>query len=77
LFPSENRKIEKQCTFHLFIDHQSIEILDHLSDSINNIFTKVDWDKEAPPTTNPATVSQHNKFMPMLDDYSLPCPSLN
>ena len=64
------------------------EILDHLSDSLNNVFTSVpnhpniimggdfnlgdiDWSQEFPSTTNPATASQHKKFMHILDDYSL------
>ena len=31
----------------------------------------IDWNQEIPSTTNPATASQHNKFMHILDDYSL------
>lgn len=31
----------------------------------------IDWNQEIPSVTNPATASQHNKFMHMLDDYSL------
>lgn len=68
--------------------NSSTEILDHLSDSLNNVFTcvpnhpniimggdfnlgDIDWNQEIPSTTNPATKSQHNKFMHILDDYSL------
>ena len=68
--------------------NSSTEILDHLSESLNNVFTSVpnhpniimggdfnlgdiDWSQEIPSTTNPATASQHNKFMHILDDYSL------
>ena len=31
----------------------------------------IDWNQEIPSTTNPAIASQHNKFMHILDDYSL------
>ena len=31
----------------------------------------IDWSQEILSTTNPATASQHNKFMHILDDYSL------
>ena len=31
----------------------------------------IDWNQETPSTTNPTTASQHNKFMHILDDYSL------
>ena len=60
--------------------NSSTEILDHLDDSLNNVFLRVpnhpniimggdfnlgdiDWNQEIPSTTNPATASQHNKFM--------------
>ena len=68
--------------------NSSTEILDHLDDSLNNVFLRVpnhpniimggdfnlgdiDWNQETPSTTNPTTASQHNKFMHILDDYSL------
>ena len=31
----------------------------------------IDWSQEIASTTNPATASQHKKFMFILDDYSL------
>lgn len=68
--------------------NSSIEILDHFSASVNDVFTRVlnhpniviggdfnlgdiNWDNEMPTTTNSATASQHNKFLNLMDDYSL------
>lgn len=31
----------------------------------------LNWDLEIPTITNPATTSQHNKFLNLMDDYSL------
>ena len=63
------------------------DVLDHFSDSINQVFTKVpnhpkimiggdlnfcdiSWGNKVPSACNPATASQHNTFLQMMDDYS-------
>jgi len=68
--------------------NSSTEILDHLGDSINQVFTKVsnhpnmviggdfnlgdiDWSREIPIANNLTTASQHNKFLHLMDDFSL------
>ena len=68
--------------------NSSSDSLDHLSESIRQVFAKVpnhpniiiggdfnlgdiDWDTPVPTPNNPSTASRHQKFLQIIDDYSL------